>query len=418
MSTVDTVAGLTAFDRRGAGSDAERRAARWLCDQLQAGGRDAHLEPFWCRPNWALAQLWHVALGLVGSLVSVSSPKTGGVIVLVAVLSVIADALTGRSPGRLLTPERASQNVVSVEPDDAKRVTVLITANYDAGRAGLVYRGTMRRTAARLSRFSAGMSPGWTGWLLVAFAWLLAVAIARVGGSRGTGVGALQLPPTVALVLALALLAEVASSDFAPAANDNASGVAAALALARALDQGPPRNANVALVLAGAGDGTPPIGLRRYLRANRRTLNAANTVVIGLAASGSGQPRWWVSDGALIPQRYFVRLRQLAAKIARDEPYLHAGPHLGRGTTPALPARAAGIPAISIGCLDDDGLAPNSHTRADTVDLLDSSALDATVQFGLMLVDQIDAFLAAMPAPTSSSDRRTKDRGRRPFKLV
>ena len=106
MSTADTVAGLAGFSGRGAGSDAERRAARWLTSELEAGGRDARLETFWCRPNWAFAQLWHVALGLAGSLVCVSSPRVGGALVLVALLSAIADAVTGHSPGRLLTPER------------------------------------------------------------------------------------------------------------------------------------------------------------------------------------------------------------------------------------------------------------------------------------------------------------------------
>jgi Peptidase family M28 len=415
MSTVDTVAGLSGFSRRGAGTNAERRAARWLCDELEKGGRDARLEPFWCRPNWALAQLWHVALGLVGSLVSVSSPRVGGALLLVALLSVIADAVTGRSPGRLLTPERASQNVVSEAPDDERRVRLLITANYDAGRTGLAYRGAPRRTIARLSEHSGGLAPGWIAWLVIALAWLLAVAIARLGGASGAPVGVAQLPPTVALVLALALLVELGSADFGPAANDNASGAAVAIALARALDAGPPRNAAVELVLAGAGDGGSGgggIGFRRHLRGRRRALSATNTVVIGIAASGAGRPRWWVSDGGLIPQRYFGRLRELCEQIAREEPHLGAAPHRGRGATPARAARASGLPAIAIGCLDDDSLAPRSHEARDMPAGLDPKALDATVQFGLMLVDSIDAFLGRMPPQEPGA----KGRARRSFR--
>ncbi len=400
MSTVDTVAGLAGFSGRGAGTDAERRAARWLCSELETGGRDARLEPFWCRPNWALAQLWHVLLGLAGSLVAVSSPRVGGVLVLIALLSVIADAVTGRSLGRLLTPERASQNVVSEAAPDETRVRLLITANYDAGRTGLAYRGRPRRAAARLTAATGGLSPGWLGWLVIGLGWLLVVAIARLGGSRGAAIGALQLPPTVGLVLALAVLAELASSGFGPAANDNASGVAVAISLVRALDAGPPGNAAVELVLGGAGDGSG-IGLRRHLRARKGSLSATNAVVVGIAASGAGGPRWWISDGALIPQRYFGHLRELCARIAADEPHLGAMPHRGRGTTPARPARAAGLPAITIGCLAGDGLAPRSHELTDTAENIDRDALDATVQFGLMLVDAIDGFIGRMPPPTS-----------------
>jgi hypothetical protein len=144
MRTAETVAGLAGFERRGAGTNAERRAAGWLASELDATGRDARLEPFWCRPNWALAHTWHVALGLAGSLLSVSSPRVGGALLLVALLSVVADVMTGFSPGRRLSPERASQNVVSTADDDERRVRLIVTANYDAGRVGLVYRRPLR----------------------------------------------------------------------------------------------------------------------------------------------------------------------------------------------------------------------------------------------------------------------------------
>jgi hypothetical protein len=47
-------------------------------DELGAGGRSALLEPFWCRPNWALAHAWHALLGLAGGLVAVSDPTSAG----------------------------------------------------------------------------------------------------------------------------------------------------------------------------------------------------------------------------------------------------------------------------------------------------------------------------------------------------
>ncbi len=238
MGAAETVTGLTRFDRRGAGTDSERRAALWLCGELQASGQDARLETFWCRPSWALAHAWHVGLGLAGSLVAVSHPSIGGALILVAILSVIADTVTGFSPGRRLTPERASQNVVVAGAADDERVRLILTANYDAGRVGLAYRGRVRAACARLREVTGGLSPGWIGWLVIGLLWLLAVAILRLEGTRGTPAGIAQLVPTVALVIALAMLIELASADFGPAAGDNGTGVATALALARALDAG------------------------------------------------------------------------------------------------------------------------------------------------------------------------------------
>ncbi len=71
------------------------------------------VESFWCRPNWALAHAWHAALGLAGSLLSVPLPHLGLDLLLAALACVLADELLGISPGRRLTRERASQNVVA-----------------------------------------------------------------------------------------------------------------------------------------------------------------------------------------------------------------------------------------------------------------------------------------------------------------
>jgi hypothetical protein len=394
MRTDQTIGALVAAERRGPGTDAERRAAQALAGELRSSGRDVRLEPFWCRPNTALAHAWHAGLGLAGSLVSVGQPRVGGALVLAALVSAIADDRTGISLGRRLTPERASQNVVALPPEDghARRITLIITANYDAGATGLVYRDRIRNATAALKRLTTPRAPGWLGWLVIALVWLLAVAILRLEGSRGTVIGAVQLIPTVALVLALALLVDLASASPGPAAGDNGSGVAAAIAIARALDAAAPRHAGIRLVLQGAGEGGQ-IGLRRYLRAHTSQLRPATAVVLGVAPCGAGMPRWWVSDGALLPQRYFGQLRQICERIAHEEPDLSAQPHFGRGGGPALPARLAGLPAITIGAVDERGVVPRSHQPTDTPDNVDSAVVDRTVEFGLLVIDEIDRFL-------------------------
>lgn len=401
MGAAETLAGLTSFQARGAGSDAERRAALWLTQELEAARRTTAIETFWCRPNWALATAWHVALAIAGSLVSVSSAKLGGALVLAALLFVAVDVVIGRSPGRRLTPERASQNVVSRPADAGDRVHLVVTANYDAGRAGLVYRTTPRRLPSRLRRLAGRMTPGWLGWIALAMVWLIAVAVLRAGGAGGTAVGVAQLIPTAGLVLTLALLLDMATAGFGPAANDNASGVAVALTLVRALAVAPPPRLTVELVLQGAGDGAMT-GLTRHLRSRRKELRRANTIVLGIAPGGGGDPAWWVSDGPLIPLGYFRRLSGVAERVAGPHTEHAARSHRGRGTTPALPARLAGLPAITIGCLDGDGLAPRSHQRGDVPEALDRDAMDKLLGMALALVDAIDADLRTPATPPAA----------------
>jgi acetylornithine deacetylase/succinyl-diaminopimelate desuccinylase-like protein len=211
------------------------------------------------------------------------------------------------------------------------------------------------------------------------------------GVSKST-VGAVQVIPTIGLVIAVPLLLDLAGADWSPGANDNASGVAVAMALATALDTAPPAGLAVDLVLAGAGEGGG-IGLRKYLSANRRTLLPSNAVVLGIAPTGGGRPRWWVGDGQFIAFRTSATLKRLAAETAAGEPHLNAAPHRGRGATPAFAALKRRLPAIAIGCLDERGLAPRSHQAGDTEDRIDPKSLDDALQFALVLVDAIGEYV-------------------------
>jgi hypothetical protein len=173
-----------------------------------------------------------------------------------------------------------------------------------------------------------------------------------------------------------------------PAANDNASGTAVAIALASALNAGAPRNLSIELVLQGAGEGQE-IGLRKYLRTHRPS--RASTIVLGIAPCGDGQVTHWLSDGRLIPLRY--------ARVVSER--LDTGGYRGRGATPALPARIMGLPAIAIGCLDRHGLPPRSHQATDVATAIDQAALDRTTEFALRLVDEISAAVAPADAPAT-----------------
>jgi hypothetical protein len=404
MQPIETTAALARFENRGPGTDAERRAARWLAGELVASRHRVRIETFWCRPNWALAHAWHVALALAGSLLAVGHPTIGAVLLAIALISALADATVGVSPGRRLSPERASQNIIASATratafdQNDPRARLIITANYDAGRTGLIYRDALRRTAARIRRATNDLAPGWHAWLAIAIAYELAVAIVRMTTHHpSSALGAIQLAPTVALVLALALLLEAAAASYGPAAGDSATGTAVAVELTRALAADPPKNLTVELVLQGAGE-DEQLGLRKYLRNRKKELTQINAIVLGIAACGTGRPRYWISDGRLIPLRYASSLRNLAADAGIT-------PHRGRGATPALPARATGLPAIAIGCLDHLGLAPRSHQQSDTPDTLDEAATDDALMLGLTLARAIDASLT--PGATNAETTPT-----------
>src|SRR3954454_9294288 len=199
------VDGLCGFSGRAAGSDAERRAAGWLRDQLAKTKRDAAFEVHWVRPHWSTIHLFSALAGVVGSLLSPGVPVAGVAILGVALLSTVLE-ITGRlSPIRLLSFRRATQNVVAPPPRArSQRVRLVIVANYDAPRRGLAYRPLVRRTGAELRRATRGWWPPPLTWMALALLLLTAIAAVRVAGYDPSWLSAVQLVPTVVLLVAIA----------------------------------------------------------------------------------------------------------------------------------------------------------------------------------------------------------------------
>ena len=122
MPRPDLVDRLAAIEARGACTDAERRAALLLRDELRARGAPARVEPLWVRPQWPASWALHAALGVVGTLLSVGVPAAGLAILAVTLVSFVLD-ITGRAHLlRTLFPRRATQLVISQSAPPHERV--------------------------------------------------------------------------------------------------------------------------------------------------------------------------------------------------------------------------------------------------------------------------------------------------------
>lgn len=363
-----TVRALCAFERRASCTDAERRAAEWLRDELGRRGHEAWVEPVWIRPQWPVALLLHTALAVVASVLSVSVPAVGLAIAVVAALSMLVEASARTSPLRLPLRRRATQVVVT-EPEDPDVVKLILCAGYDAPRRGLVFRDAFRRLAA------LGRGPGPLGWLIAATLVVAAAAGARLAGLDAAWLGAVQFVPTVALLLAFAAAADIALSDVSPGASDPASGAAVALALHDELVARPPGELSVSLLLAGAGESVPPAAVRAHLRRERLAPEAV--VVLEVGACGSGEP--------VIATRH-PQLRRAAA--AAELPLAPV-----RRPTAMRAARSLRLPTARLACLHR-GITPRSRQPSDTPEHVDPAAMEAAYDAALELVDALDEELA------------------------
>ena len=345
------VEGLCAFAGRGACTDAERRAALWLHDELRARGLEPYVETRWVRPQrWAVLAMGGL-LCVAGSLLAVPAPVAGLVVAGVGALSLAVEALGWIGPVRLLFPRRATQDVLTAVPDVG--VPLVIAAAYDAPRRGLVLNERWRALLRRAPR----------GSLAVCGVLVAAAAAARVAGVDGTWLGAVQLVPTVVLLVALAAAADIALSAWAPGANDNASGVAVALAVFEELQREPPRALAPALLLVGAG------------HAVRRVMGV---VALEIGPCGAGRP--------------VLRARHPQARAAADRAAEALGATIG-GDPPA----ATGV---RIACVDERGIVPRAHQEDDTV--VDEAAMEAALDVALGVVDALDAELSRSAGRTSA----------------
>jgi hypothetical protein len=273
-------------------------------------------------------------------------------------------------------------------------VRLVVTANLDAGRTGSIYADRWTALEARLRRLVRGHLSAPLAIVTADVAALVALAAARTAGSRGAALSIAQFALTVLLVIALAALLDIALADVSPGANVNASGVAVALALVAALDEAALRRLDVTLVLAGAGE-ADALGMRAFVAERRRTWRPDHVIVLAIEPCGAGIPHWLERDGRMLGLRFHPRLRAAMTAVAAEERQLRARALRSHGISGAYPARAAGWPAIAVGCSDALGRAARARQGSDVCDAVDPDALEATLELCLAFVGRLDAELAA-----------------------
>ncbi|HEY2603889.1 MAG TPA: M28 family peptidase [Thermoleophilaceae bacterium] len=375
---------LVDFDGRWPGTDAERRASVHLTERLRALGRDAEVEPIRVRPGYPLTHLIHALLGIAASVVSVKAPVVGAALAALALVSTFGDLTGSFFLVRRLTPVRASQNVMSRGGEREKPGLLVLSAHYDAARTGAIFsRRSLERTAtlSKLLRRPLGFF-GPFFWSLVA---IFVCALLRVIGIDPLPVTVVQFVGTVVLIVSVPLLADIALSQVVPGANDNASGVATVLRLAERFGDSL-KHFDVMVLFPGSEEGFL-LGMRAWLRRHKKELDRGSTVFLNVDTVGHGTPRWQTKSGLVFPLAFHPTLIELCTELGEEH---HARGVSRRVISDAYSARAAGFPAISIGCLNAMDYVPTYHQHSDTPDNVDVDALDRAYHFCSDLIELID----------------------------
>lgn len=345
------IAALAGMVRDSAGAG-ERASAAWIASRLSEvdGVEDVRVEPYRGPTTYAWAHLVHALAGLVAAL-------RGSRLLALGVLASYELEVSARRPWlRRWLPSGEGANVVARIPGrGARRSTLVLVAHHDAARTGWMWdpRIVQARAARRNRRQATDPAAG-----PVAAAALLVASGTRVG--RWVG-GALH-------TLMAALVLDVARRPTVPGANDNASGVAAVLELARRLAADPLDGVEVLLAFPG-GEESGMGGMAAFLDAH--PLEPQTSFVLGLDTVGSGRPVVAVAEATLVAHRYReqdVELVEQAARRAGLEPPERW--RLGGWTDPVL-ATYRGIPTVSLLSVGPGGHHTHYHVLDDIAEHVD-----------------------------------------------
>jgi len=405
---MEVIRELCAFERRGPGTDAERRAANALAGRLRQMGRRTEIEPFFAHPQYAVVHLVHAAMGIAGSLLAIVQPAVGFALVLLAAASTYLDLNTRIYLVRSFLFRRVSQNVVSLGDRPQAPARLILMAHYDAARTGFVFSKASRRSRRLPERLRLGLGP-FRIFFWLGLAPLLPILGARMAGLDPTWLNALQAVPTIVLIVAAFLLIDIALSEIVPGAYDNASGVAAVLSAAEDLTTDPPANLDVWVVLTGSEESMCE-GSRAFVRSRRKQLDRATTYFLNVDSVSSGHVVYEVSEGAVISvphDRHLIELAELLASAGAAGG--EAKPLRYPLLDDALPPRVRKFRSITVRTTDERGnLAPWYHTHDDVPERVDAAALSHATDFVIALSRLIDreaaraaGATAAPPAPTA-----------------
>jgi hypothetical protein len=377
----ELVVALSSIERE-TGSPGEREAADWVAARLAEEGATGEVETerlhntFW----------WPLGLaGVAGTLAGISALRghrlIGAALGAAAAYAAATDMPPGRRRLREALPKVDASNVVaSVGPADAER-TVVLVAHHDAAHSGLVFHPAIPELADRAGLIeNANTSPPLM-WPIIGGP--AAVAAGSLLGSR-----LLMKAGTVLSAGFAAAMADIGSRRVVPGANDNATGVAVLVAIARALAARPTERTRVVLVSTseeGLCEGMEAFGQRHF-----GELPVESTFVLSVDTVGSPYLCVLRGEGMRGMREYPAQALELVDGLAGELGIeLFPGLRLRNATDGSI-ALAAGYQCASLASCTHLKQPANYHWPTDTADRVDYGSVADAVRLTEALVRRLD----------------------------
>jgi hypothetical protein len=365
-----TIETLAAIDRP-ACSPGEREAAEWIAARLRELGCAARVEEELSDTGYARPMAALGGLGVLAGLAALRGRRAlGGLVAVLVAAGIAEDISNGPRVFRRLTMRRKrTANVVALGGDASADRTLVVLAHHDAAPTGFVFHPEPQRRLAEVfpdfvERTDTSL-PLW--WLGIAPQVLIAAGSAlKVRPLVGTGVGL--------GALATAAAADIARNRVVPGANDNLSGVAAALAVAEALAERPVEGLRVMFVSCGAEEVLQG-GIHGFVKRHLGSLPRDRAWVVNLETVGSPRLGLLEGEGPIVMEDFEPRFKDLVAEeAAAGEIPLRRGLRSRNSTDSVIPHRA-GFPVATLISITKWKALANYHWPTDTPENVDYSTV-------------------------------------------
>lgn len=371
---------------RGSCTEGESLASQYVSRRLhELEIQDIQTERFKAIPStyWPFALAFIAALlGTIG-VITLNNPwlmLLGAALNALGAWAMLAETEFASHWGRWVLPKTDSQNVSGrISPIGEVHKHAVLCAHVDTHRTPIFY-----------------SSPTWHK----AFSLLVGLAFVSMAlGAAAFGLGSifgwawmrwLSLFLAPIQVFALTLCVHADFTPYSPGANDNGSGVAVVLELAKRLKSEPLQQTEVWLVFTGCEE-VGAYGISAYLDVHAAELGP-DAVYIILDEVGSGGIKYLSADGLVVKHKTHPIALRLAREISAAVPELSAREGAGIAYTDALAATKRGLIALTVVTIPepDSGDVSHWHQMSDTMEHVSEAVISNVYDFTWGILQKMD----------------------------
>ncbi len=378
---------------RPSASPGEREAAFWIAQALRDEGATVSVE----RERAHGGYWW--PLGLPAAIAGLASWRLGRLAALAGGLfgaAAIADDISGGRQWfrRTFLPLRDTHNVVATIGDPDAAHTVLLVAHHDAAHWSLLFHPGVGPYIGDRWPELLELSDDTPPLMFPVFGGPLLVALGALTGRRR-----LRHAGTFLSLGTAAAMTEIGSRSTVAGANDNLTGVATLLAVARTLREQPVEGLRVMLLSTGSEESFME-GMQGFARRHFPRMPIDETHVICIDTVGSPELLALEGEGMLKMREYPAAFKDLVSEVAAEQGILvHRGMRF-RNATDGLLALKAGYPSVMLGSMNKYKLPSNYHWPTDVADNVDYGTVADCARLCDGVVRRLaDRFGGAAPRP-------------------